>query len=259
MRHWAFINKKDVIILKKRKTRKTKNQLEYEKQVRRIKRAIREGVKQGYIFNIDFEMPEKPKRITKKYLEKISKITRSDIYAKAVVVDYDTGEITPASEIRAQKKRAAIKKAQETRKRNKEEKNKKEYPTIDFTDSVIDGINSLTEGIENLRTNIESLKRETGYKAPIENQKNELLKILDDMLFQYEDNITVFTDYLKSRESEIFELMNKIQYDSDDRDATGTMASFVRLASILNMGSLSIAQAEQISDMSGFYEGGYDE
>lgn len=259
MRHWAFINKKDVIILKKRKTRKTINQLEYEKQVRRIKRAIREGVKQGYIFNIDFEIPEKPKRITKKYLEKLSKITRSDIYAKAVVVDYGTGEITPASEIRAQKKRAAIKKAQETRKRNKVEKNKKEYPTISFTDSLVDGINLLTDDVENLRTNISSMKREASYKMPIEYQKNELLKILDDMLFQYEDNMSVYTDYLKSRETEIFELMNKIQYDSDDRDAAGTTMSFVRLASILNMGSLSIAQAEQISDMSEFYEGGYDE
>ena len=123
----------------------------------------------------------------------------------------------------------------------------------------MDGISLLTEGVENLRTNISSMKREASYKMPIEHQKNELLKILDDMLFQYEDNMSVYTDYLKSRETEIFELMNKIQYDSDDRDATGTMASFVRLASILNMGSLSIAQAEQISDMSGFYEGGYDE
>ena len=57
---------------KKKKIKKTKNQLQFEKEIKRIKRAVRRYEK---IYDKQLKLDiEKPKRITKKYLAEIHKI-----------------------------------------------------------------------------------------------------------------------------------------------------------------------------------------
>lgn len=70
---------------KKNKIKKTKNQLQFEKEIKRIKRAVRRYEK---IFNKQLKLDiEKPHRITKKYLEKIHKIRGKKILELAEIVE----------------------------------------------------------------------------------------------------------------------------------------------------------------------------
>lgn len=75
------------------KKRKTKNQIEYEKQVKRLKNAVRKLEKQGYIVNT-IVIPDKPQRITKTFLQSLKQIKPKDIKNLSYKVNPETGELT---------------------------------------------------------------------------------------------------------------------------------------------------------------------
>ena len=77
-----------------KKKKPTQLQLDYRKQVKRLKQAIRRAENRGYIMPDDI-IPEQPKRITRKTVERLKKITTNDIYAKAEKLDFETGELMP--------------------------------------------------------------------------------------------------------------------------------------------------------------------
>lgn len=212
----------------------TENQKAYQKERRRLLQAVRRAEKQGYIFPEDI-VPELPKRVTNKQLEKIQKTKPKKLYEKAEFVYQETGEIVPAK----QRKQEAIRKAKETRKRKKQisiPSVPTYYPTISILDTIRDRISELT--------------RETKPPIPIETRKNELLSIFDDTVTMFSDNIDEYENYLEAHESEIADLLNVISYDSN---AEQTATSFVSLGRILNMQSLSISQAENLSMMTEYY------
>ena len=66
----------------KKKHLETELEREYRKARRRVQQIIRRAKKRGYIFPTRI-IPEKPKRITKKSVERLSKITPLSIYKKA--------------------------------------------------------------------------------------------------------------------------------------------------------------------------------
>ena len=92
------------------KKKETVNQQEWKKEEARAKRLINKYEKQGFVF--DFEIPKKPKVITKKSLEEFKRQTRATkILSKGVrVVDQVTGETETARQA-IQKKRSAASKA----------------------------------------------------------------------------------------------------------------------------------------------------
>ena len=92
------------------KKKETVNQQEWKKEEARAKRLIKKYEKQGFTF--DFQIPEKPKVITKKSLEEFKRQTRATkILSKGVrVVDQVTGETETARQA-IQKKRSAASKA----------------------------------------------------------------------------------------------------------------------------------------------------
>lgn len=218
--------------------KQTENQKAYQKERRRLLQAVRRAEKQGYIFPEDV-VPELPKRVTKKQLENIQKIKPKQLYKKAKFVYQETGEIVPAEQRKQEVKQEAIIKAKETRKRKKKisiPNIPTYYPTISIIDTVRDRISELT--------------REAKPPIPIENRKNELLVIFEDNVTLYGDNIAEYEHYLEAHESEIAELLNVISYDSD---AEKVSASFVALGRLLNMQSLSMSQAENLSMMAEYY------
>ena len=85
------------------KNKETVNQQEWKKEEARAKRLIKKYEKQGFVF--DFEIPKKPKRITKQALEELKRETRATkILSKGVrVVDQVTG-LRQRNVRRAQKK-----------------------------------------------------------------------------------------------------------------------------------------------------------
>ena len=221
-----------------KRKKQTENQKAYQKERRRLLQAIRRAEKQGYIFPEDI-VPELPKRVTKKQLEKIQKTKPKQLYKKAEFVYQETGEVVPAEQRKQEVKQEAIRKAKETRKRNKKISTPSVptyYPTISIIDTIRDRISELT--------------RESKPPIPIESRKNELLNIFDDTITIYSENISEYEHYLEAHESEIADLLNVISYDSN---AEQISASFVSLGRILNMQALSMSQAENLSMMAEYY------
>lgn len=221
------------------KKKKTENQKAFQKERRRLLQAVRRAEKQGYIFPEDV-VPTLPKRVTKKKLEKIQATKPSDLYKIAQYVYEETGEIVPAEQRKQEVKQQGIAKA--TRKKKAKQPKitvpKEYYPTI----SIIDII----------RDRIDELQREAKPPVDISFRKNELISIFDDTVTFYEmnDNLSEYEDYLKEHESEIADLLNVISYDSNSEKVN---ASFVSLGRLLNVTSLSVEQAENLSAMAEYY------
>ena len=217
--------------------KQTENQKAYQKERRRLLQAVRRAEKQGYIFPEDI-VPDLPKRVTKKQLEKIQKIKPKQLYEKAEFVYQETGEVVPAEQRKQEVKQEAIIKAKETRKRKKTSTPyvPTYYPTISIIDTIRDRISELT--------------REAKPPIPIENRKNELLSIFEDNVTHFSDNIIEYERYLEEHENDIVELIYVIAYDSNGEEVS---ASFVRLGRLLNMQSLSMSQAENLSIMAEYY------
>lgn len=106
----------------------TQLQLDYKKQVKRLKQAVRRAEKRGYIVPENV-IPKQPKRITKKSVERLKKITTKEIYSKSEKLDFETGELIPGEVARKQERSEAAKKAAKTRKekRYNAEKGESEY------------------------------------------------------------------------------------------------------------------------------------
>lgn len=98
------------------KKKETVNQQEWKKEEARAKRLIKKYEKQGFVF--DFEIPKKPKVITKKSLEEFKRQTRATkILSKGLrVVDQVTGETETARKAIEKKRSAASKAAWKRRK-----------------------------------------------------------------------------------------------------------------------------------------------
>lgn len=224
------------------KKRRTQNQKAFQKERRRLLQAVNKAKKQGYIFPENI-VPSLPKRVTKKSLERIQFLKPKDLYKKAKYVYEDTGEIVPALQRKEEIKRIAIEKRKLTRK-NKAKRQEITIPIYYPTISIIDTI----------RDRIIELQREQKPPIEISFRKNEVLNIFDDTVTYYEmqENISEYEDYLKKNESEIADLLNVISYDSNTEKVN---ASFVSLGRLLNVTSLSMEQAENLSAMAEYYNG----
>lgn len=127
----------------------TQLQLDYKKQVKRLKQAVRRAEKRGYIVPENL-IPKQPKRITKKSVERLKNITTNEIYSKSEKLDFETGELIPGEVARKQERSEVAKKAAKTRKekRYNGEKGESEYyePQYETFPSAADII------IENFRS-----------------------------------------------------------------------------------------------------------
>ncbi len=106
----------------------TQLQLDYKKQVKRLKQAVRRAEKRGYIVPENV-IPKQPKRITKKSVERLKKITTKEIYSKSEKLEFETGELIPGEVARKQERSESAKKAAKTKKekRYNAEKGESEY------------------------------------------------------------------------------------------------------------------------------------
>lgn len=97
----------------------TPNQMEFKKELKRIKRFIQSARKRGYQFD-DNVLPKLPKRVTRKKLEEIKNIKPSNLYDKATYYDEITHETFTGQEGRKIERYRATLKAKKTREKNKE-------------------------------------------------------------------------------------------------------------------------------------------
>lgn len=107
---------------RRRKARKkSPNQVAYQNQIKRIKRAFSTLEKSGYRFSEDLEdiiseIKEVPKRITKQEIQKLKRITPAVLRKHATALS-ETGKIVSGTERFRELRRESARRAAQTRKR----------------------------------------------------------------------------------------------------------------------------------------------
>ena len=229
----------------------TKNQLEFKKQQRRLKRALRRLEKQGY-FDFDFEIPTLPKRVTKKRIEEIKAIKPKHILKNAQHVDFETGWVRAAEEVRAEKKEKAIQKRKRTieEKRKRKEDEKSNEPTEIYIGKG-ETIPTLST-IEIVQNRLNQLANMPRFQGNLAGEKvKSLLDIfrfnLDHAESDYQYN--KYVQYITERLDDIAENSTIVEFSSDD--SVMFDMSLNTLIGILNGGEpLTLAQAITLGEVS---------
>ena len=99
------------------KPRLTANQTAYEKERRRLMRGVRRWEREGFIFSEDFSL-DRPKRVTKKLLQKMRELKPADLLSQATAVG-EGGEIVSGEVAYQERRRESIRKGQATRRLQK--------------------------------------------------------------------------------------------------------------------------------------------
>lgn len=74
-------------------TKKTKNQIAFEREVKRLTRFVKQAEKQGVYFPEPPVPAVMPKRVTKKALQRLQLMTKSEVQSKGYIIDTATGEV----------------------------------------------------------------------------------------------------------------------------------------------------------------------
>lgn len=110
----------------KKRTNKTPNQIAFEKELKRIRRAEHRLQSQGYVIDNRVLGRTSYQRYTKAAIERLKSIKPAELRA-AAVHESKTGEIISGTEFYKQQRSEAAKRAAETRKINKKKKDIAEY------------------------------------------------------------------------------------------------------------------------------------
>ena len=238
----------------------TKNQLEFKKQQNRLKRAIKRLEKQGY-FDFNFEIPTTPKRVTKKRIEEIKSIKPKHILKNAQHVDFETGWVRSAEEVRAEKKQIAIQKRKRTieekRKRIEEEKRKHIDEEKPNDTSIYLGkgetIPTLST-IEMVQNRLNELANMPRFQNTLAGEKvKALLDIFHYNLEHAESDYQYnkYVQYISEHLDDIAENSTIIEFSSDDKVEFSVALN--TLIEILNGGeSLSLTQAITLGEVSDY-------
>lgn len=107
----------------------TPNQQKWKELVRKINRRIRNIEKRGY--EVDIDIPEQPKRITKKMLNSFERLgSLENIYKNAEYIDQETGEVLSGEEGRRLERSRAARKGRLRKEYNEQDR-------LKFVDVVI--------------------------------------------------------------------------------------------------------------------------
>lgn len=105
----------------------------YKKEQKRIRQFLNRAEKRGYLIpDKKALIPELPKRVTKKALEKIKEIKPISLYKKIDYIDRETGEIISGLKGRDIERSLSAQKAARTRHL------KKEYPDLDISPEMLE-------------------------------------------------------------------------------------------------------------------------
>lgn len=114
---------------------------QYKKQVKRIRQFINRNTKRGFNF-ADFKMPEQPKTITAKSVQRLKSITPQKLYQKAKFYDVLKDKYISGTQAVKQKRKRAAQKAAQTKRLKKLEQapNRKELAIPKVSDVILQNI-----------------------------------------------------------------------------------------------------------------------
>lgn len=174
----------------------TKNRIEYNKQVRRIKNFIKRAEKRGYEFSEDI-LPKTPKRVTKQAIKRLENLKPKQLYAKAEFLDTSTGEMLKGTKGRQLERQRASEKARQTRQRNKSKK-KKPKTTLKAEDVIL---NNFYEYLKTFPVKLTARISQFVKKLEKEIGRNEVATALQNMPMKFH------------------EILAMVNYSSDQADA----------------------------------------
>lgn len=224
----------------------------YQKQVKRIKQTISRAEKRGYI--VDYKLPEEPKRITKKSVERLQKVKPEDIYKKSKFVDKETGEIFSGLEGRKLERKKSAEKAKRTREANK--KSQRNFWTQDqINEPVADGedlfnnfYDQVLSRLEKVPNDIATTQRGKRYKRRYylieaeQESKSKLKELLDQALAKYGKMKLGWV--LQDKADEINTFIDIIEYASDQSQIDYGYLGVARILNAIINGSNPSVYAE---------------
>lgn len=228
------------------KNKKSKNRLEYEKEIRNLKKRIRTAEKSGAIFNTQI-IPETPKRITKKMISNIKSIRGSKLYEKGIYVSSFTGEAFEGENAYKAKK-------EEERKRRQFYKEgyipSGERNSVYATMEEMGFLNELLNNLHSIPTPYQKnpFAREQAYESA-----STILGILSQLFNDV--GIDTIGKQLYSVKPEITEEMSVLMYDSS---VELIKTAGERLISIIKP-DISLSERLNIADEMEGYEEGFEQ
>lgn len=229
-----------------KKKKPTLNQQLYEKELRRLKQFIRRTEKRGFRYAEDV-IPEKPKRITKKSIERLQKLTPQELYKKATYKDPTTGEeLTGEQGRKAERKRAATKGA-------KTKRTKRKPPEIPDVGNLPE---ATYEIIENIREEIRKWTPSSGWTNFFTECKRRDKNILERMLEGAirQEGAGVIAARLEAHAYEVLSIVQEILYGSGGKDGNQVNNDFARFSQILLGRGLTVAESIDLANAQEYIE-----
>lgn len=190
----------------------TLNQELWQKELNRIKRFQKSATKRGFYFP-DEIIPDTPRRITKKALERLQKITPNQQYAKAVYLDKASGKMISGTEGRRQERSIASKKGWEKVKLRGQPR-PKDYMKDD--EPIPIGVTLETSLVSSLTRLLENLQI-ANYEVEQDRDwiRSSLLSIWKQTVSNFQGRMHELEDYIREIDLELQYCLDTIQYDSD--------------------------------------------
>lgn len=238
--------KKKKTVAKKKKP--TLNQQLYQKELRRLKQFIRRTEKRGFHYAEDV-IPEKPKRITKKSIERLQKLSSQELYKKATYKDPMTGaELTGTEGRQVERQRAAIKGAKT--------KSKRKIPEIPEIPDVGDLPKATYEIIENVREEIRKWTPSSGWTDFFTEAKRRDKNILENMLEGAirQEGADVIAARLEAHAYEVLSIVQEILYGSGGKDGNQVNNDFARFSQILLGRGLTVEESIDLANAQEYTE-----
>lgn len=228
--------------------RTTEHQRIWDTLIKQIKATIKRAEKRGYVFQVDDVLPDKPKRITERMLERL-KYIKEDIYHFARYVDPRTGFIVSGKEGRKIERKRAAKKGQETKQRNKEiEEYYDDLPPE--MDSVIEKVRYY---LDELKSRVDNFQEDEKWSKWLKEQKRKDANKLKNILNTLESSLNSeaqqisFLKNMEQNAGEINSAIDFILYASGSAERAIDDTYFPELIELLFNRTLTSEEAKAVS------------
>lgn len=217
------------------------NEAAYAKELRRLQNFIRRAQKRGYSF-ANYSLPKKPKKVTKKSVEKLKAITPKELYAKSTYYDIVTDSRVSGTEAQKLIRSRAAKKSAQTRYARHTQSTKTEagQPPNDVDDVLV--------YVYELIANWKPLPNWTPSFATIkERDKNTMKRMLDGAV----ENLGRRTaaKNCQARASDVKDLAWLICYGySGEKKDTDYLADLAALTAIVYGRNLTVKEAKDFQE-----------
>lgn len=236
-----------------KKSSKTKNQLAWEKEVKRTKALIRRAEKRGYIFDKKAisAVTQKPKRISQKALDNLRETTKAkNIYEYADYikdVDKESGTVITVSgkKGRAIERQRSAQKGVLTKAQNKVNAGQ----ILNFVGDI-----KVIDTLKDIFGNLSGAKYlAKGYVISVDYIQDKLLNILENELEKYDFDSQEYKDYITHLQNDVETCRgNVLDIIYEDSAIEQVNASIDRIVYYLKWQPLTVGESKEIGEIPSF-------